>query len=365
LDHQGWDAFLKNPDGEFSGSWDYKGRNISTSPNDGLQLSFATNQGEGSASTLTNPPRYAVLGPEFASGDGWRGSLENLVGFHFWGADESQDELFKIFYPFRERGFTRAARAVLAQYRRDPLASDRASIEARAAGGPRAHITAISYANGCCAQSIERNRRSALAVGADDARAYGFADLEPRWAERHAEILEQKKGAGWWLWKPRLILDTLQDESVPWHTGVVLWLDAGNFFVGDPHPVVARALRNSDVAAMRLKCCIESDWTSARALRRLGGDGYAIADRPQLGAYFMIFRKTTTTLAFVEDWLRFSEDPEILMETGGDENMVESPSYQRHMADQSVFSVLFKQRGFEALSLEEGHRVVRLDRWRE
>jgi len=369
LDHQGWDAFLQNRDGDFSGNWDYKGRNHSNQPDDGLELSFAPAESSGSAKTVRKRRRYAVLGHEFASGDGLVVAPNALVTFHFWGAAEKQHELFNIFYPFEGVGFAPAARAVLSQYMRQPFSGSPASVEARSRD--TAHLTAITYADGCCEKSRERNRQTALEVGVDEARAYGrkeiahHKDLDAEWAERHADILNQKKGGGWWLWKPAMILKTLQDDAVPWHTGVVLWLDAGNFYVGDPQPVVARALNNSDVAAMRLKCCTESDWTSAKALKLLGGDVYSIADLPQLGAYFLMFRKTTTAMAFVEDWLRYSEDPDILMESGGTSNMEGAPGYQRHMADQSIFSVLFKQRGFEAMSLEDGHKAVQLDRWRE
>jgi len=369
LDHQGWDEFLQNPDGDFSGSWDYKGRNITSGAGDGLELSFAPAfvmpaqrpaSANGKRSLL-----FTRLGPEFASADGWRGPRDQLASFHFWGAAEKHQELFEAFYPYESVGFSPAARAVLARYRREPISRDAASIDARKAVDADLHITTISYADGCCVQSIARNRQSALDVGVDLALAYGRSDLDQEWAEQHASVLTQKKGAGWWLWKPHVVLKTLRDDAVPWHTGVVLWLDAGNQYIGDPRPVVARALRDSDVSAMRLKCCVESDWTSDRALRKLGGKSYVISDRPQLGAYFLIFRKTTTTLAFVEDWLRLSEDPDILMEPGARSSVHTSAGYQRHMADQSVFSVLFKQRGFQAMSLEEGHKVVQLDRWRE
>lgn len=361
LDHQGWDSFLHNPQGDFSGSWDYKGRNITSAPNDGLRISFAPLLG--SEGALASQTQYAVLDHAFASGDGLLVPPENLVAFHFWGADEPQDELFKVFYPFEAEGFNTEAQVLLERYIREPASGTVGSTAARVQ--PKAHVTSISYADGCCSKSIERNRRTAISVGVDVVHAYNRSDLDEHWAAKHAEILSQRKGGGWWLWKPQIILRTLQDDAVPWHTGVVLWLDAGNFYVGDPQPVIARALRNSDVAAMRLKCCMESDWTSARALRKLDGSGYVIADTPQLGAYFIIFRKTRNSLAFVEEWLRFAEDPEVLTDAGDSANLLEAPGFQRHMADQSIFSVLFKQHGFEALSLQEGHRVVQLDRWRE
>ncbi|CAE8603808.1 unnamed protein product [Polarella glacialis] len=374
LDHQGWDAILRHRDGEFSGSWDYKGRNISGSPDDGLHLSFAPpaaevagSGGQGRADTEPAVPPYGVLGPTWASGDGWLGpgSPEELEGFHFWGTIEKPAELFEAFYPFEGEGFSASARAVISQYRRLPISLDADSVAARAPEGPGMHLTAVSYASGCCEQALERNRQTALDSGADQAKAFGPEDLDPAWAARHSEVLSQRKGGGWWLWKPHVILKMLRDDSVPWHTGVVLWLDAGNFFVGDTKLVAEKALRNSDVAAISLKCCLESDWSSAQALQLLGGEGYAIADRPQLGAYFLVFRKTTTALTFVEDWLRLCENPDILIEPQGDSDFGAAAAYQRHMADQSVFSVLFKQRGFKAMTLEEAHQVVQLDRWRQ
>mmetsp|Transcript_30309 Transcript_30309/g.96901 ORF Transcript_30309/g.96901 Transcript_30309/m.96901 type:complete len:108 (-) Transcript_30309:15-338(-) len=99
--------------------------------------------------------------------------------------------------------------------------------------------------------------------------------------------------------------------------------------------------------------------------RRISGSSERRSQSSTKAMAVAVFRKTATAIAFVEDWLRLSEDPEILLETGGAENMRDAPGYQRHMADQSIFSVLFKQWGFEAMTLEEGHRAVQLDRWRE
>merc|ERR1712154_205629 len=121
---------------------------------------------------------------------------------------------------------------------------------------------------------------------------------------------------------------------------------------------------------MRLKWCLEADWTSPVTLQSLNvSHRYEIVDRPQLGAYFPVFRKTELSIQFVQEWLRLSEDPDTLL---GVENALDAspaqvadetearrlaPGFQKHQADQSIFSILFKQRGFRALSLEEGHKV--------
>ena len=41
------------------------------------------------------------------------------------------------------------------------------------------------------------------------------------------------------------------------------------------------------------------------------------------------------------------------------------PGYQKHMADQSALSILFKQYGFLHVPLAQVHKYVALKRWRE
>jgi len=372
LDHQGWDQLLQHRAGDFAGGFDYKGRNVTIKDDKGPSHSFMPKAG-------VAPPGvpYAHFGEEFGSGDGWLGrwGVDGLAFFHAWGTAETQEELFGMLYPRSEPGFPEQALEAIERYHR--VITTGPQVPALL-GGSRSserpmRLVCISYAAGCCEKSLRKNRKQALAVGCDEARAYGREDLGPAWAERHSGILSQRRGGGWWLWKPYLVLRALQDPAVPWHRGVVVWVDAGNFLHADPRPLAARALHGSDVSAMRLKWCQESDWTSPVTLERLNvSERYAVVERPQLGAYFLLFRKTELTISFVEKWLRLSEDPETLtgMARGraagsGGRDKREPPSFQKHQADQSIFSILFKEHGFRATTLEEGHRVVTLARWRE
>eukprot|EP00930_Biecheleria_cincta_P034342 TRINITY_DN23749_c0_g1_i1.p1 TRINITY_DN23749_c0_g1~~TRINITY_DN23749_c0_g1_i1.p1 ORF type:complete len:939 (-),score=143.10 TRINITY_DN23749_c0_g1_i1:278-3067(-) len=378
LDHQGWDQYLNNRVGDFAGGFDYKGRNVTLKENEGPNHTFLPPSGI--APALTN---WRFLSTGFGSGDGWlgRNSTDALTFFHFWGADESQEKLFETFYPPRSNPASQssASNEIMLRYRRVPFSGPAVSAllgnGERQGGQQRSlHLVAISYAHGCCAKSLKKNQQQALKVGVDEARAYGKADLGPAWVVRNDLILSQKKGAGWWLWKPHLILKTLKDPAVPWNRGIVLWVDAGNYLHANPRPLLESSLQGSDVVALRLKWCLEADWTSIATLRQMNvSTKYAMVDRPQLGAYFLAFRKTRLSIAFVEEWLRLAEDPVALLglaaegllrgTTAKQEEL--APSFATHQADQSVFSILYKQMGFRPISLEEGHRVVTLARWRE
>lgn len=57
----------------------------------------------------------------------------------------------------------------------------------------------------------------------------------------HAHVMNQKKGAGLWVWKPYSILATLRDPTVPWGAHIV-YLDAGNHYIGDLREFVKSTL---------------------------------------------------------------------------------------------------------------------------
>lgn len=369
LDHQGWDQYLSNNHGDYAGLFDYKGRNTTNQDPDGPGHTFLASRGLAPEGT-----KWSFFSKGFGSGDGWQGDPEgsDLIFFHFWGARESQKEMFEIFYPKRgaRSSLSQHAMSTILKYRRQPVSAP--TVPALLTGrNQKLYVIAISYAHGCCTKSLKRNRDHALQAGVDEARSYGKEHLGPDWQAANSKVLSQKRGGGWWLWKPYVILQTLKDPTLPWDTGVVLWVDAGNYLHADPRPILHEALEVSDIMALRLKQCLESDWTSKLTVQKMNMTSrYAILDRPQLGAYFLAFRKTKAVLDFVEEWLRFSEDPEMLLglqpSAGGEPNEEEDvPTFQKHQADQSIFSVLFKSHGYQATPLDVGHRVVTLDRWRE
>eukprot|EP00913_Durusdinium_trenchii_P035455 g33181.t1 len=269
---------------------------------------------------------------------------------------ETQKEPGLMFYPKRAAFSSLSEKALktILRYQKQPVSTPKVSTLLK--GQKKLYIVAISYAHGCCAKSLKRNRDQALRVGVDEARSYGKQDLGPDWVAKNS-----------------------QDPAVPWDTGVVLWVDAGNYLHADPRPVLHEALEESDILALRLKQCLESDWTSQLTLLRMNvSSRYSLLDRPQLGAYFLAFRKTKAVMAFVENWLRLCEDRRVGAQDeetllglqarqtpGGPEVEEDLPTFMTHQADQSIFSILFKSHGFRATPLEVGHRAVTLDRWRE
>ena len=264
LDHKAWDQFLTNNKGDFAGLFDYKGRNTTGPEVEGPTHTFLPPVGLAPAKS-----NWTFISSGFASGDGWLGLEKDLVLFHFWGTAESPEELFHAFYnetkeakKVNAQALGSKATQVLQSYWREPVSAPLVSVLLKK---EPLYLAAISYAHGCCRKSLKRNRDQALKHGVDQARSYGKQHLGPDWLSANDKVLSQKRGAGWWLWKPYVILKTLkdnpildpmshlgqssscsggcsvvafrqclekqpgQDPAIPWERGVVLWIDAGNY----------------------------------------------------------------------------------------------------------------------------------------
>jgi len=69
-----------------------------------------------------------------------------------------------------------------------------------------------TYADGCCQKAvIKAAEKSHDPGGIEVFLGYGVMNLTDAFRDRYRSILEQPRGAGYWLWKPYVILKTLVD----------------------------------------------------------------------------------------------------------------------------------------------------------
>src|SRR5690606_2752446 len=97
----------------------------------------------------------------------------------------------------------------------------------------------INYAHNCCKNSRRKNSESGKQFGFHEVLEYGFHNLSSSFVKKNEHILKQKRGAGYWLWKPKIILDTM--DRYPLSENILIfYLDAGAHFVRDVSPLMTR-----------------------------------------------------------------------------------------------------------------------------
>ena len=174
----------------------------------------------------------------------------------------------------------------------------------------------ITFATPDFAPQAEALASSALAAGFAHGTVFGPADLGGSdFAQRNKAILEQKRGGGYWLWKPYLIrraLESLQSDDV------VLYSDAGRTayyqFAGYPRSLVSMV--NGTASGFLLGPSVPhvgtiGAWTKRDCLTLMGADTHLLRRKPLLMTW-SLWRPTNEAFKFLDVWQSYAEDPRCL-----------------------------------------------------
>jgi hypothetical protein len=197
----------------------------------------------------------------------------------------------------------------------------------------------INYAAGCYLVSQRTCGASALQNGFDKTMAYGLPDIEAAFLDVNRFTFSQPRGAGYWLWKPYVILKTLVTlDPGDW----LMYTDSGMYFVRDPWPFIlpheARIGERGILAMGRTG--LNSQYTKRDTFLLMGLDEPHYRDAPQITASMMVCRNTPLARNFIEEWLAYARDPRILTDLPNTQGLPNYPDFRDHRHDQSILSLL-------------------------
>ena len=94
----------------------------------------------------------------------------------------------------------------------------------------------INYANYLFRESQRLNTTSGKEIGLfDEVISYSPSDIDPNFFKKNRKILVQKKGNGYWLWKPYLIKKTLESMK---YGDFLFYCDSGAYFINSVDPLI-------------------------------------------------------------------------------------------------------------------------------
>lgn len=168
--------------------------------------------------------------------------------------------------------------------------------------------------------------------------------IKKEYAQKYNNILSEKRGAGYWLWKPYLIdrlLSLMKDNDI------LMYCDSSISQINNLDPVLSLT-RSRHIIPFIVNDGRgdEREVCKRDALILTDSDNESIWSRPlsgQLGASYIFLRKTDKTVRIVKKWLAFCEDERIISDK---ENVMGKPNYPMfidHRHDQAVLSLLCKQ----------------------
>jgi hypothetical protein len=197
----------------------------------------------------------------------------------------------------------------------------------------------VTYAHG--PEVFHKNRHiaaySAINRGIDFMYLYRKENLDPQFLQDNP-ILNEKPGAGYWLWKPYLILKTL--EQMP-EGDVLLYADSGLLISRPISEFIADMLKTKDIVLFDYDS-LEYGTASSVA----NGDTFAAVDcqteacfkSPHVWAGLVLLRNSPKSRAFIQQWLSLCQNTALL--TGQPSKTPNQPNFSQQQHDEGILCAL-------------------------
>ena len=179
-----------------------------------------------------------------------------------------------------------------------------------------------SLTNSSCSQFVDRVIN------------YSPKNLDKKFIKENYEIMSKTKGYGYWLWKPYIILQTLELLN---DSSMIVYCDSGDKFTKD---IVSRAEERVDTGTMLVESSHKNyKYTKSDCFVLMGCNNEAYWNSNQIYASISFWKKTSYSIDLLEEWLKFCSNPQIITDNPNIHSS-NHPEFIDHRHDQSILTNL-------------------------
>lgn len=200
-------------------------------------------------------------------------------------------------------------------------------------------IVAINYADENFRKSQKLNTKTAYKKGkVDKVIEYSPKDIDKNFYENNKKILSQKRGGGYWLWKPYIVLKTLKELN---KGDYLIYCDSGAHYINNVKYLIDSMDKcNTDIMVFELPL-IEKQWTKRELFNLMECIDDKYKESNQILATYFLVKKSDYSMKFFEEYLNYACLDDILNDEY-DENL-QIEDFIEHRHDQSLLSLLSKK----------------------
>lgn len=164
---------------------------------------------------------------------------------------------------------------------------------------------------------------------------YNKKDIDENFYKENKHILDKKRGAGYWLWKPYFILKALSE--LEWND-IILYMDAGDWITKSPREFLFAKMKDIDILLTR-GGYTNKQYTKKDCFYFMGCLDEKYLNAIQVEAGIIVVKKTEFAISIMNSWLGWCKNENCLTDIPnlwGDNY----EGFVDHRHDQSVLSLL-------------------------
>ncbi len=199
-------------------------------------------------------------------------------------------------------------------------------------------IVLTNLSNRLYETSRDRLNDSAMRFGIHTIDSYDYADIKKTdFYKSNQSILDNPKGAGAWLWKPYIILETAKSLN---DGDIVIYCDCGLEIIQSLDPVIEICNKQQSILLFANGNLRNAQWTKRDTFILMDCDNKRYWCSLQCDASFGLFKVSKNTINFLSEWLECCKDSRILEDKPNVCGKSNLPGFIEHRWDQSVLSLL-------------------------
>jgi len=185
--------------------------------------------------------------------------------------------------------------------------------------------------------SQKRLNESGLKYGIDEVRSYNKEMIKKTSLyKKNKWILDQKRGGGYWLWKPYIILDTMEKIN---EGDVIFYSDSAIEIVNNLDVLIPLCKSQKGILLFGIDN-INKIWTKKDCFVLMECDSEKYWNAKQVHASFQVYMKNKKSVKFLKEYLYYCKNKNIISDLPnicGKENL---PGFKENRHDQSVLTNL-------------------------
>jgi hypothetical protein len=160
------------------------------------------------------------------------------------------------------------------------------------------------------------------------------------------DVMSARRGAGYWLWKPHIILDAMNTlpEGRP-----VFYVDVAMTVIADPWPLIAQAGAHPVILFGSEDPGSQARWTKRDCFIEMDADTPDFWNLSQLMAGFQLYRNGPQARAFLEKLAKALANRRAVSDDPNSHGLPNLTGFRDHRHDQSILTILAAKEGMPIL----------------
>lgn len=151
---------------------------------------------------------------------------------------------------------------------------------------------------------------------------------------KYKHILDQKRGGGFCLWKPYILLDLLNKIE---YNDIIFYMDSADVFYNGVEVFLKNYMQNHDIM-ITAGVFKNSMYTTKKCFELMDCNDEKYINFPQIEAGILCIKKTDFSIKIINEWLSFCQNENIITDVNNNHNNYEDFIDNRY--DQSILTNL-------------------------